>query len=65
MWQDPIVEELHQVRRKIQAEHGNDLKNLAAFLMAYQPGVSAVVPQATEELPRPPQGRPVAQGVKQ
>jgi hypothetical protein len=28
MWNDPIVEEIREIRRQIWAEHGNDLKRL-------------------------------------
>ena len=36
MWIDPIVAEIHKVRAKIAAEHGNELRKIAAYFMERQ-----------------------------
>ena len=36
MVKDPIIEELHDIRRQIAAEHGNDLKRIGAYFMEKQ-----------------------------
>lgn len=53
MWQDPIVEELHQVRRHLQAEHGDDLERLVAYLMDYQSTSPSTQRELASLVPRP------------
>ena len=36
MVKDPIIEELHDIRRQIAAEHGNDLQRIGAYFMEKQ-----------------------------
>ena len=36
MVKDPIIEELHDIRREIAAEHGNDLQRIGAYFMEKQ-----------------------------
>lgn len=36
MWTDPIVAEIHEIRRQMAAEHGNDLHALGRHLMERQ-----------------------------
>lgn len=31
-WQDPVVAELHEIRRRLASEHGDDLKRIVAEL---------------------------------
>jgi hypothetical protein len=33
---DPIVEEIHEIRRQMAAAHGNDLRRLGAYFMERQ-----------------------------
>jgi hypothetical protein len=43
MTQDPIVEEVRQVRKKIEADHGNDWEALTRHLIERQNASSAKV----------------------
>ena len=36
MWKDPIVEEIHEIRRQIAAEQGNDMQRIGAYFMTRQ-----------------------------
>ena len=36
MWKDPIVEELHQVRQALAAQHGNDLHAIVKHVQALE-----------------------------
>jgi hypothetical protein len=36
MWTNPIIEELHEVRRQIAAEHGDDIQALGRHYMERQ-----------------------------
>jgi hypothetical protein len=36
MWIDPIVAEIHKVRSEIAADHGNELRKIAAYFMERQ-----------------------------
>ena len=36
MVKDPIIEELHDIRREIAAEHGNDLQRIGTYFMEKQ-----------------------------
>ena len=36
MWKDPIVEEIHEIRRQIAAEQGNDIQRIGAYFMTRQ-----------------------------
>ena len=36
MMPDPIVKEIHEVRRQMAAEHGNDLRQLGVYFMERQ-----------------------------
>ncbi len=33
---DPIVDEVHEIRKQMAAEHGNDLRQLGAYFMERQ-----------------------------
>lgn len=33
---DPIVDEVHEIRKQMAAEHGNDLRQLGAYIMEQQ-----------------------------
>ena len=49
---DPIVEEVRRVRKKIEAEHGDDWESLARHLIERQDAASAkVVAYAPKKLP--------------
>lgn len=36
MWNDPIVEEIHEIRRRIAQEHGNDIQAIGRYFMERQ-----------------------------
>ena len=40
---DPIIEEVRQVRKKIEADHGNDWDRLTRYLIERQNASSAMV----------------------
>ena len=36
MWKDPIVEEIHEIRKQIAAEHGNNIQEIGKYFMERQ-----------------------------
>jgi hypothetical protein len=55
MWEDPIVKEVHEIRRRLAAEHGFDLKAIFADIYERQATLG-------ERLVSPkPQGEPTAE----
>jgi hypothetical protein len=53
MWTNPIIEELHEVRRQIASEHGNDIQALGRHYMERQ---KARADRLVSFPPRRPQG---------
>jgi hypothetical protein len=44
MWQDPIVEEIHQIRQQLAAQCGNDLSKIVERAMQHQQERAAMQP---------------------
>jgi phage gp16-like protein len=36
MWKDPIVEEIHEIRRQLALDFGNDMQRIGAYFMERQ-----------------------------
>ena len=52
MWNDPIIEEIHAVRRELAAECNNDLKIIVQRSMQRQERHAPLLAPRTHELPQ-------------
>ena len=62
MWNDPIIEEIHAVRRELAAECNNDLKLIVHRSMQRQERHAQMLMPRTHNLPQQlttPQGYPI------